>query len=224
MRPRSIVSLSGGMDSSTVAFYAAQHSEIEMAVNFSYGSKHNEYERAAAKKIAKRLGIWLRYVDLPFTEWGCGTNSVLMKQGGDIPEGHYEADTMTQTVVPGRNLIMSSILASIAETVGAQQIYLGVHSGDHAIYPDCRSEFVEALDKTVKASTDGKCVVVAPYLHGNKTSIIRDGLALGVPYKDTRTCYKDQGVACGKCGSCQERLEAFKANGIDDPIEYESRI
>ena len=130
---------------------------------------------------------------------------------------------MSQTVVPGRNLIMSSILASIAETVGAQQIYLGVHSGDHAIYPDCRPEFVEALDKTVKTSTDGKCVVVAPYLRGDKTSIIKDGLTMGVPYKDTRTCYKDQGIACGKCGSCQERLEAFKANGIEDPIEYETR-
>jgi 7-cyano-7-deazaguanine synthase len=150
-------------------------------------------------------------------------NSNLLKSGGDIPEGHYEEESMKLTVVPGRNLIFSAIMAGLAESIGAEDIALGVHSGDHAIYPDCRPDFIISLAETVKASSDGKVKVRTPLLFEDKTSILRIGHSLNppVPYKLTRTCYKDQELSCGKCGSCQERLEAFGKLGIKDPIDYE---
>jgi len=131
---------------------------------------------------------------------------------------------MQATVVPARNLIFSSVIAGYAESVGAGAISLGVHSGDHHIYPDCRPEFVSSLNTSVLLATDKKVRVEAPFLNYTKAEIIKTGLNLKsveVPYHLTRTCYKDQELACGKCGSCFERLEAFEELGLTDPIKYE---
>jgi 7-cyano-7-deazaguanine synthase len=116
-------------------------------------------------------------------------------------------------------------MAGLAESVGAEKVALGVHSGDHFIYPDCRTEFIKALDTTIFLSSDRKVEITAPLANENKFSILQMGykLPIPVPYSLTRTCYKDQPISCGKCGSCNERLEAFEAMGIDDPIKYECR-
>jgi len=143
--------------------------------------------------------------------------------GGDIPEGHYEDESMSRTVVPGRNIIFASILTGVAWSLGAEEVWLGIHQGDHAIYPDCRPEFYRAMNEAVTLGTDGKVVLKAPFLDTNKTGILRRGLFLNVPYGYTRTCYKEQEIACGKCGSCQERLEAFAECGLTDPVEYETK-
>ena len=130
---------------------------------------------------------------------------------------------MSLTVVPGRNLIFSSILASIAESHGYQGIALAVHSGDHAIYPDCRPEFINNLYETVLCSSDGKVDDIwCPFIYADKTEILKVGHEIGVPYQYTRTCYKDQEFSCGRCGSCTERLEAFDAIGKRDPIIYQT--
>lgn len=221
---KAIVSLSGGMDSTTVlAECLAQEREVVSLVSFEYGSKHNKYENQAALNIANHYSLGIRHINLSEIT-SSGFKSNLLLSGGDIPEGHYESESMSQTVVPGRNLIFDSILCGLAWSLGAEEIWIGIHGGDHAIYPDCRPTFFHAMNTAILAGTDEKCRLVAPFLYGNKTSIIQRGMEICVPYELTRTCYKDQPIACGKCGSCQERLEAFAAVGVEDPVQYETKV
>jgi len=217
-----VLSLSGGMDSATLfASMIESGRKVVRAVGFCYGSKHNSYENAAAANLASHYSVPYDLVDL--NNVGALLRSNLLRQGGPIPEGHYEAKSMEQTVVPGRNLIFASILSGLAWSTDAVEVWMGVHSGDHAIYPDCRPDFVSAMAAAIHYGTDGRIKLMTPFLNMNKNSILEYGLRYQVPYILTRTCYKDQPVACGKCGSCQERLAAFAANGLPDPIEYESR-
>lgn len=219
---RIVVALSGGMDSTTVLAEALfQGHQVARAVGFTYGSKHNAYENKAAQAVADMLRVPFKIIDL--TEVMGNFKSNLMKTGGEIPEGHYEAASMAATVVPGRNLIFASILTGVAWSLDASEVWLGIHAGDHAIYPDCRPDFAMAMDQAIQLGTDRKVRLAFPYININKTDIIARGRRFGTPYQLTRTCYKNQPVACGKCGSCQERLEAFNRNNISDPIEYESR-
>lgn len=218
---KALVSLSGGMDSTTLLADAVFRSREVECLGFFYGSKHNPYENAAAYRIARHYKAPFHLIDL--SQAMSSIQSALLKTGGAIPEGHYQESTMTQTVVPGRNLIFASVLAGIAWSKSCAEIWMGVHSGDHAIYPDCRPNFVSAMRRAVQCGTDEKVTMLTPFLHENKTSIIRLGRSYGVPYELTRTCYKDQEIACGKCGSCIERREAFRNNGVEDPIEYEYR-
>ncbi|RLF30303.1 MAG: 7-cyano-7-deazaguanine synthase QueC [Thermoplasmata archaeon] len=215
-----VVSVSGGMDSATVLRYSDILGKT-LAVNFTYGSKHNEYERECAVRLCQHFGIDLIRLDL--SNVGKALKSNLLLSGGEIPEGHYEDENMKLTVVPGRNMIFTSILAGIAESNGAGKIFLGIHSGDHAIYPDCRPEFLIAMNDAVMAGTDNKVCLEAPFIYSDKESILRWGYEHGVPYEMTRTCYKHQPLACGKCGACQERLEAFRLIGKTDPVAYEEK-
>lgn len=220
---KAIVSLSGGMDSAAVLGDVTNAGiEVVAAVGFIYGSKHNPWEVVAARKIAEHYKVPYELIDL--TAAFAGFKSSLLKGQGPVPEGHYEAESMSATVVPARNIIFASILAGIAWSRGAEQVYLGVHAGDHHIYPDCRPEFLQAMAIAIARGTDLKVALMAPYVNGTKVDIIRRGMILGVPFQLSRTCYKDQTIACGKCGSCQERLAAFAANGLTDPIDYESRV
>lgn len=216
-----LVSLSGGMDSTTVLAEAIEHvgGKNVVSVAFSYGSKHNKFENYAARAVADYYNVPFHLID--FSSVTREFESNLLQSGGDIPEGHYEEGSMSQTVVPGRNLIFISILTGLAWSKGLKEIWLGMHSGDHFIYPDCRPAFFHSMNAAVVTGSDEKVELVAPFLHGNKTTIIKRGLVLGVPYGLTRTCYKAQETACGKCGSCCERREAFQNNNIEDPIKYE---
>lgn len=216
-----IVSLSGGMDSATVLAYAKRTGARVVCFGFCYGSKHNQYENQAAADIADHYGVPFTLIDL--SEAFKHFESNLLKSGGEIPEGHYEEETMKQTVVPARNMIFIAILTGLAEVHKASMVLVGVHAGDHAIYPDCRPDFVKCINNTSFYATDGRVGVFAPFLKEDKAGILRFGNEHRVPYHLTRTCYKDQPVACGKCGSCQERLAAFAAIGSIDPLDYESR-
>lgn len=220
-KTKAIVSLSGGMDSTSVLARALDVSREVQCIGFSYGSKHNSYENAAAIRVAQHYNVPFKLID--FSSVTAGFKSNLLQSGEAIPEGYYEGENMRQTVVPGRNLIFISILMGIAWSNDAEEVWLGIHAGDHFIYPDCRPAFFKAMDEAVQLGSDGKVRLAAPYIDGNKTSIIKEGLELKVPYELTRTCYKDQEMACGKCGSCQERLSAFWDNKIQDPIPYETR-
>jgi 7-cyano-7-deazaguanine synthase len=144
------------------------------------------------------------------------------KDSEKIPEGHYEDNNMKSTVVPFRNGILLSLAVGIAESYGIDKVYYGAHGGDHAIYPDCRPEFLEAIRQASNLGTYINVKILAPYIKMNKISILKKGIKLGVDYKNTHTCYcpNNQGQSCGKCGSCQERLEAFNKNKIKDPLEY----
>jgi len=217
-----VQALSGGMDSTTVLGRLLADGHEVHCLNFTYGSKHNQYECAAAKNVAQHYNVPYQLIDLSTAFSGFKSN--LLKTGGEIPEGHYEQENMVLTVVPGRNTIFAAILMGYAESIGAERIALGVHQGDHAIYPDCRLEYIQALDALVKLATEGKVQVATPYLHTDKIGIINDGMTINVPYHLTRTCYKDESISCGRCGSCTERIEGFQKNGIKDPIEYSIKI
>lgn len=214
-----LLALSGGLDSTCLlAHLAAQGAQIE-TVSFDYGSKHNAAEINAAQQIAKRYQVSHTVIDL--RKVMAGFRSDLLMTGGPIPHGHYEHESMKRTVVPGRNLIFASILIGLAESRGVEYVALGVHQGDHHIYPDCRPDFVNALAYTSKLATEGKVDILMPFLNHTKADIVAVGHRLNVPFELTRTCYEGgMDVACGKCGSCTERLEAFASNGLTDPILY----
>jgi 7-cyano-7-deazaguanine synthase len=217
-----VIALSGGLDSTTLLSVLMDKSYLQSTnikcVGFEYGSKHNKYEIEAAKRIANHFDVEYTLIDLKSVSKILKSN--LLLSGGEIPEGHYNNKTMSQTVVPGRNLLFASVLAGYAESIGFNTIALGVHKGDHEIYPDCRKEFIKALDSCIYLSTDKSVDVYTPLIDMDKSKIVEEGLYLDTPYRFTRTCYKDQEHSCGKCGSCQERLEAFKNNKIKDPIKY----
>lgn len=220
---KAIVALSGGMDSTTVlAEIIYQHGKDQVeAIGFTYGSKHNKIENQQAKLISDDMGVPFTLVDLTTVMTQFKSN--LLKTGGPVPEGHYHESNMSETVVPGRNLIFISVLTGLAWSKGASEIWLGLHQGDHHIYADCRPVFFNAMNAAVISGSDERVKLVAPYLYGDKTSIIKRGLELGVKYEMTRTCYTEDEIADGKCGACQERLEAFAANGITDPLQYITR-
>lgn len=223
-----VIGLSGGMDSATLLGYLLEKgSEQIHCCSFYYGSKHGRWELEAARRIvlfyqAHNFPVLHHQIDISgaFNEF----KSNLLLSGDEIPEGHYEHESMTKTVVPGRNLILASIMAGLAESVGAGVVALGVHSGDHHIYPDCRENFITDLYKVIRSSSDRKVFVMAPFLNLDKTEILKIGftkVGVPVPYHLTRTCYKNQAVSCGRCGSCSERLLAFANIGMKDHIEYE---
>ena len=220
---KAVVSFSGGMDSTTVLARAIAEygSPNVLAVSFKYGSKHNFYENQSSKWLTDFYNVAYDLIDLSAAMSGFSSN--LLKSGGDIPEGHYEDESMSQTVVPGRNIIFAAMLAGYAWSKNAEAVYMGIHSGDHAIYADCRPEFYMHMRKAIEAGTDGKVSLRAPFLSLDKSGILKEGFSLSVPYELTRTCYKEQAVSCGKCGSCQERLEAFAFHNTEDPLDYESR-
>jgi len=214
-----ILSLSGGMDSGTLLRRCQLEYVDVLAVGFTYGSKHNKWEQICAQRLCDHYGVEFLQIDI--SNIGQHLESNLLKSGGDIPEGHYEEESMKQTVVPGRNTIFMAILMGIAESRGAGHIAVGIHSGDHAIYPDCRPGFYKAFNGVCHHATEGKVEVVAPFLHTDKTGILKWGFRHDFPYHLTRTCYKDQRDPCGKCGACQERLEAFSNIRRKDPVKYE---
>lgn len=220
---RIIVSFSGGMDSATLLALALDKvgRGNVMAVGFMYPSKHNPLEREAAAKFAAEMGVPYACVDVSSSF--ALSKSALLTTGGPIPEGHYEAESMRQTVVPGRNLIFLSVLAAVAESRGYDEVWIGAHAGDHLIYPDCRPEFVGHARNAIYISSSGSVIVRAPFQYDDKSTILMRGRALKVPYELTRTCYSEKPISCGRCGSCQERLEAFAQVGVPDPLEYLSR-
>lgn len=217
-----VMGLSGGMDSATVLGYYADKGYKIYPLFFNYGSKHNQYEMLSSINLAHYFETEpLKIVDLDFISKLFKSN--LLQGQGDIPEGHYEASNMSLTVVPGRNSIFISIMAGYAESVGASTVAVGTHMGDHAIYADCRRVFISSINTTVQLSSDNKVHIETPVQLLDKTGILQLGHSFkkAVPYELTRTCYKAQELSCGKCGSCQERLEAFRNLGIKDPIQYE---
>ncbi|MFA7671801.1 MAG: 7-cyano-7-deazaguanine synthase QueC [Sphaerochaetaceae bacterium] len=230
---KTVIGFSGGMDSTTLLgllIDQEEENEIHCCI-FNYGSTHNKYENLAANNVInyyqrhKKQGCTKIYKH-PFDITSIMTefsSNLLLSSKKEIPEGPYDDGNMQKTVVQGRNLIFASIMAGLAESIGAQKIALGIHQGEHYIYPDCRIEFAKALDTLIYLSTDRKVEVFCPFIKDDKLTILKKGYSfkIPVPYHLTRTCYKNQVRSCGKCGSCTERLAAFKQTKCIDPIDYE---
>ena len=214
-----VVIYSGGMDSFTVLHNAIRQGYQPYALSFDYGQRHNK-ELAYAARVCGQLGRPHKVVDITAIHELVG-GSALTSTDIPIPEGHYADDNMKATVVPNRNMILLSLATGYALSIGAEHIFYGAHSGDHTIYPDCRPEFVEAVNRVTQLCDWTPVTIEAPYLYQNKSDILRDGLSMGLDYSHTWTCYNGRERACGRCGSCIERLEAFALNSATDPLLYE---
>lgn len=213
------VLLSGGMDSVTVLYEALSSHEVASCLSFDYGSKHNAREIPFAEEHARQNGLAHHVVNLDFMDRLF--TSDLLQSGGVIPDGHYAEESMKKTVVPFRNGIMLAIAAGHAESIGAEAVVIAAHSGDHAIYPDCREPFMQAMGAAMEQGTYAGIRLVRPFIALDKAAIARRGAELGVDYARTWSCYKGGGVHCGTCGTCVERREAFLLAGLPDPTVYE---
>jgi 7-cyano-7-deazaguanine synthase len=212
-----LVVLSGGMDSATaLAFTVATYGAAD-AITVDYGQRHVR-EVEAARVQAGRWSSRHDVVDL--SDVGRLLTGSALTDTVAVPRGRYDAPTMAATVVPNRNAILATVAAGVAVARGAPAIVLGIHSGDHHIYPDCRPEFVTALHRLLSVANDRDVRVDAPFLHTDKAGILRVGVALDVDYAATWTCYVGGDVSCGTCGSCDERRAAFDRVGIPDPLPY----
>ncbi len=213
--------LSGGLDSTTLAVWIREHhpGETVKAYTFLYGQKH-AVELEAARKVAEALGMEHFLIELPPIHGSALTDTEVA-----LPEERDLAAIIgvAPSYVPARNLLFLAHMASLQDAFGLGVLWLGVHHDDHTGYPDCRPEFVAAADEAVRLGTQYGLRVTAPFVHWSKADIIRWGLAYGVPYELTHSCYQGRRPACGVCDTCQARLAAFKSAGAADPVPYEDR-
>ena len=216
MEKDSVIVISGGMDSTTMLYEYRE--QIALAITFDYGSTQNAREREYAILHCKRLGI--KHLIIPLDFMHQYFKSALLGAPEDIPEGNYDDENMKSTVVPFRNGIMLAIACGMAESNGLKRVMIANHAGDHAIYPDCRPDFVKAMSEAMSAGTYENVTVFAPYTGLSKTEIALKGKQLGLDYSETYSCYKGGEKHCGKCGTCRERIEALRDAGIDDTTDY----
>ncbi len=218
MIDKAVLIHSGGMDSTTMLYEFKD--SIAVAINFNYGSNHNRREAECARIHCKRLGIELIEIDLAFIHQYFKSSLLL---GADaIPDADYAEENLKSTVVPFRNGIMLSIAAGIAESRNLSSVMMANHSGDHAIYPDCTSRFVTAMDAAIQAGTYGPVKLVAPYTGLTKSDIAKRGKQLGIDYSLTYSCYRGGKNHCGTCATCRERRQSLLDAGIDDTTIYDS--
>ncbi len=218
-KPKVVVLVSGGIDSVTALYDAALNYRVLSGISFHYGAKHNSREIPFAEYHCRSLGIPHQSIQLDFINRLF--KSDLLKTGGKIPEGHYEELTMKQTVVPFRNGIMISIVAGLAESLEADGVIIAAHSGDHAIYPDCREDFMQAMGEAIRLGTYARVDLIRPFIGMNKADIVKRGIALGIDFSQTWSCYRGADIHCGRCGTCVERREAFLLAKEKDPTDYE---
>jgi 7-cyano-7-deazaguanine synthase len=233
-----VIIYSGGMDSYTLlhsihqtwkGLYHPDQMEFH-ALSFNYGQRHDR-ELICAKKECIALGIKHTVIHLPIADMLKGS---ALTDKIDMPEGKYDDENMRLTVVPGRNTLMLAMALAYAEGLvlahdqkhmskqASAHIYYGAHAGDHYIYPDCRPDYIESMAQTIRLASNTRVALFAPYQQSDKGDILAEGISLGLDYANTWTCYKGGQEACGVCGSCDERLEAFVTNNMRDPVPYSS--
>lgn len=224
---KAVVLLSGGMDSATLLAHVVEVETIDaIAVSVNYGQRHVK-EIDAAERIAVHYGVEHVPIDLSSLREHLSGSS-LTSDDIPVPDGHYAEETMRITVVPNRNLIMLSVAAGLAVSRLADLVATAVHAGDHAIYPDCRPEFIRAARSAISLGTlgfgpnDSGIDVYAPFIHKTKANIAAYGARLNVPFAKTWSCYKGLDLHCGTCGTCTERREAFRDAGLEDPTPYQT--
>lgn len=217
---RVVVVLSGGMDSTTLtAHYAALGRKIT-ALTVNYGQRHQR-EIESARAVAAHYGAEHYVVDLREVGALLG-GSALTEAAIEVPNGHYAEETMRATVVPNRNAILANVAIGVAIARRASVVALGMHGGDHFIYPDCRPPFVEALNRLTQVANEGFGAphIEAPFLRWSKTEVAAYGSRLGAPLEVSWSCYRGEAVHCGTCGTCYERRESFRDAKVPDPTEY----
>lgn len=218
---KTIVLMSGGLDSTTLVYWLLSQGDDVRALSVDYGQRHG-IELEAARQIATRdLSIPHVYIDLRQLA-GVMHGSSQTDPTVPVPHGHYEEESMKLTVVPNRNMVLLSIAAAYAISEKADRIAYAAHAGDHAIYPDCRPAFVDALSVLLQHVHFTPLQLHTPFLHMKKSEIVSLGRSLGVPFHKTWSCYEDGIMHCGKCGTCTERKEAFEKANVLDPTRYKA--
>lgn len=212
---KTLVIYSGGMDSTVLLYWLKFLGRDVLALGINYGQKHGK-ELQAAERIASKIGVPFQVADLSALKPLLGGSSQT-DDSVPVPEGHYAAESMKLTVVPNRNMIMLAAASGYAMSQGCDTVAYAAHAGDHAIYPDCRPEFADALDKAIQLADWKQLRLERPFIQFTKTDIGRLGELLKVPFQETWSCYKGGETHCGKCGTCVERREAL---GATDPTVY----
>lgn len=224
--PKAVVLFSGGMDSATLMYLMKDQGYDPIGLSVHYGQRHRvELEYAAS--LCKALGATHKVVDLGVLKELVGRSS--LTSDTPVPEGHYEQATMSQTVVPNRNTILLSIAYGYAVSIGATKVCTAVHAGDHAVYPDCRPEFIKTFElmekEAITHETYGMSCpsLYAPFVMMNKADIAKMGAHLSVPWLYTWSCYNgdEEKGQCGRCSTCVERIGAFHSAGVTDPTTYQ---
>lgn len=215
---KTAVLLSGGLDSTTALHWAQAHHEVVCALAFDYGSNHGARELECARWQAEQLGIPCHVIDI--TAISRHLASALLSGAEAIPTGDYAEDNLKQTVVPFRNGIFLAIAAGIAESCGAEGIVIAAHNGDHALYPDCREDFMAAMAEAIRLGTYAGLQILRPFIDLTKGEITALGATLGVDFAHTYSCYKGGELHCGDCATCRERRESFTTAGVPDPTRY----
>ncbi|MYL24595.1 7-cyano-7-deazaguanine synthase QueC [Halomonas alkaliantarctica] len=213
-----VVIYSGGLDSYTVLHRALREGLNVHALSFDYGQRHRR-ELDVATHVCQALSLPHQVVDIRAIH-GLMDSSALTNSQYDIPSDDYASENLAATVVPNRNMVLLSLAIANAVNIGATRVDYGAHGGDHVLYPDCRPAFVDAMNQVAGIANFTPVTIHAPYLYASKADIVRDGLAMGLDYAHTWTCYEGKTLACGVCGSCRERLAAFAQNSVQDPLPY----
>ncbi|MDR0535703.1 MAG: 7-cyano-7-deazaguanine synthase QueC [Puniceicoccales bacterium] len=217
-RGKALVVLSGGLDSTVLLAKLLDAGRECHALSVHYGQRHFR-ELDAARAVCTHYGVPHQIADLRALLPLWGANS-LTTPAQAVPDGHYTDASMKATVVPGRNLVLLSVATAAALAAGCATLAYGAHGGDHAIYPDCRPEFADALAAAIALADWKPLVLERPFIHLDKAGIVRLGSKLGVPFGLTWSCYKGGDLHCGRCATCTERREAFRLAGVPDPTCY----
>ena len=214
---KKVLIYSGGLDSTVLLYKLIADGNKVECLGVDYHQRHKR-ELFSAAKICDNLGVNFYKIELPIDHI-LGQNS-LTSPFTAVPDGHYEEEKMKVTVVPNRNMIMLSMGIALAITKNAEAVCYAAHSGDHAIYPDCRDEFATAMDSVARLSHFNPIRIDRPFIGMTKTDIVKLGHSLGVDFASTWSCYKGGTKHCGTCGTCVERKEAFVLAEVLDPTEY----
>ena len=215
---KTVLIYSGGLDSTVLLYHLHAAGHTLRALSVDYGQRHRcELTRAA--EICARLGVSHQVADLSAIQ-PLISGSSLTSPEIEVAEGHYTEENMKSTVVPNRNMIFLALATGHALSIGAESIAYAAHSGDHAIYPDCRNEFADAMATAIRLADWNTVELSRPFVDWTKADIVRRGHELGVPFERTWSCYKGGDLHCGRCGTCIERREAFDLAGVPDPTKY----
>jgi len=216
----SLVLLSGGMDSTVALAREVHHGRAKFALSVDYGQRHRK-ELEAAVRIAGYYSDTVEHEVLDMTGWGrLLKGSALTDPNVPVPHGHYAAPSMTITIVPNRNATLLMAAAGVAMAADCDEVVIGVHAGDHPVYPDCRPEFIQTINTAVSLATDQAVGIRAPFISKTKTDIAYESTLYQAPLHMSWSCYEGGERHCGRCGTCQERIEAFLEAGLTDPTLY----